>query len=246
MAKRKKRKLTQTRVEYNKQRKRIQNFISRAKKQGYIFDENVLPQIPKKITKASVSRLAKLTPKELYKKAVYVSRETGEMETPEEHKKRVRKEASQKAKDTKARKKYKEKEKKQDYPKPEKPKRDRKKKINTDRGFYTRATITTFLYTLETCRNGKAYPLLLRWFNKLRSDNGDDAVAQMLTKGAENGYEISWSVVYDIEKATDFTQGIIQFLSEQGDFYRDEMDEFWNELSAMENAMYEDSNFERY
>ena len=68
----------------------------------------------------------------------------------------------------------------------------------------------------------------------------------MLTKGAENGYEISWSVVYDAEKATDFTQGVIQFLSEQGDFYRDEMDEFWNDLSAMENAMYEDSNFERY
>lgn len=246
MAKRKKRKLTQTRVEYNKQRKRIQNFISRAKKQGYIFDENIIPAIPKRVTKASVSRLARLTPKELYKKAVYVSRETGEIETPEEHKKRIRKEVAQKDKATKAQKKRKEKEKKQDYPKPEKPKRERKKKTNTDRGFYTRAAITTFLYTLETCRNGKAYPMLLRWFNKLRSDNGDDAVAQMLTKGVENGYELSWSVVYDVEKATDFTHGIIQFLSEQGDFYQDEMEEFWNELSAMENAMYEDSNFERY
>lgn len=245
MAKRKKRKLTQTRVEYNKQRKRIQNFISRAKKQGYIFDENIIPAIPKRVTKASVSRLAKLTPKELYKKAVYVSRETGEIEAPEEHKKRIRKEAAQKVKATKARKKA-QKEKKQVYPQPEKPKRERKKKTNTDRGFYTRAVIETFLYTLETCRNGKAYPLLLRWFNKLRADNGDEAVAEMLTKGAENGYEVSWSVVYDVEKATDFTQGIIQFLSEQGDFYRDEMDEFWNDLSAMENAMYEDSNFERY
>lgn len=245
MAKGKKRKLTQTRVEYNKQRKRIQNFISRAKKQGYIFDENIIPAIPKRVTKASVSRLARLTPKELYKKAVYVSRETGEIEAPEEHKARILKEAAQKAKATKARKK-KQKEKKQDYPKPEAPKRERKKKTNTDRGFYTRVAITTFLYTLETCRNGKAYPMLLRWFNKLRSDNGDDVVAQMLTKGAENGYEVSWSVVYDVEKATDFTQGIIQFLSGQGDFYRDEMDDFWNELSGMENAMYEDSNFERY
>lgn len=246
MAKRKKRKLSQTQLEYKKQRSRIISFLSKARGRGYIFDEDVLPPIPKRIKKESVSRLAKLTPEVLYKKAVYVSRETGETETPEEHKKRIRKEATQKAKATKARKKRKEKEKKQDYPKPEKPKRERKKKTNTDRGFYTRVTITTFLYTLETARNGKAYPMLLRWFNKLRSDNGDDVVAQMLTKGAENGYEISWSVVYDIEKATDFTQGIIQFLSEQGDFYRDEMDEFWNELSAMENAMYEDSNFERY
>ena len=245
MAKRKKRKLTQTRVEYNKQRKRIQNFISRAKKQGYIFDENVIPDIPKRVTKASVSRLAKLTSKELYKKAVYVSRETGEIETPEGHKKRIRKEAKVKEKETKARKK-KQAQKKQEYPKPEPPKQKRKNKTNTDRGFYTRAAITTFLYTLETCRNGKAYPMLLRWFNKLRSDNDDDAVAQMLTKGAESGYELTWGIVYDVDKATDFTHGIIQFLSEQGDFYRDEMEEYWNYLSSLENAMYEDSNFERY
>lgn len=244
MAKKKARKVSQIKLEYKKQRRRIQSFLSKKRKEGYIFDEDVLPPIPKRIRKESVSRLAKLTPKELYKKAIYVSRETGEMESPEEHMKRIRREGNIKAKETKARKRQAQK--KQDYPKPKQPKQKRKKKVNTDEGFYTRAVIQTFLYTLETCRNGKAYPLLLRWFNKLRSDNGDDAVAQMLTKGAENGYEITWTVVYDAEKATDFTQGIIQFLSEQGDFYRDEMDEFWNDLSAMENAMYEDSNFERY
>lgn len=244
MAKKKARKLSETRKEYNKQRKRIQSFLSRARKQGYIFDENVLPQIPKKVTKASVSRLTKLTAKELYKKAVYVSRETGEIETPEEHKKRIRKEAKVKEKATKARKRQAQK--KQDYPKPKQPKQKRKKKVNEDRGFYTRAAIATFLYTLETCRNGKAYPMLLRWFNKLRSDNGDDALAEMLTRGAESGYELTWDIVYDVDKATDFTQGIIQFLSEQGDFYKDEMEEYWNYLSSLENAMYEDSNFERY
>lgn len=244
MAKKKTR-LSQTRKEYNKQRKRIQSFLSRARKQGYIFEENILPQIPKRVTKASVSRLAKLTPKELYKKAVYVSRETGEIETPEEHKKRVRKEAKVKEKETKARKK-KQAQKKQEYPKPKAPKQKRKNKINKDTDFYTRAVIETFLYTLESCRNGKAYPLLLRWFNKLRSDNGDTVVSKMLTKASEHGYEISWSIVYNTEKANDFVQGVIQFLSTQGDFYRDEMDEFWNELSNMENSMYEDSNFDRY
>lgn len=245
MAKKKARKLSQTRKEYNKQRKRVQSFLSRARKQGYIFDENILPQIPKRITKESVSRLVKLTPKELYKKAVYVSRETGEIETPEEHKKRIRKEAKVKEKETKARKK-KQAQKKQDYPKPEPIKQKRKKKVNEDKSFYTRAAITTFLYTLETCRNGKAYPMLLRWFNKLCSDNGDDAVAQMLTKGAESGYELTWDIVYDVDKATDFVNGIIQFLSEQGDFYKDEMEDYWNYLSSLENAMYEDSNFDRY
>lgn len=243
MAKRKTRKVSETRKQYNKQRKRIQNFLSRARKQGYIFEDNILPQIPKKVTKASVSRLAKLTPEQLYKKAVYVSRETGEIETPEEHRKRTRKQAIEKAKATKARKK--EKQKKPTYPKPE-PTAKRKDKVHTDKSYFTKAVIQTFLYTLETCRGGNAYLMLLQWFNKLRSENGDDAVADMLSEGAENGYELTWEVVYDVEKATDFTRGIIQYLSTQGDFYRDQINEYWDFISRLENAMYEESNFDTY
>lgn len=243
MAKRKTRKISETRKQYNKQRKRIQNFLSRARKQGYIFEENVLPQIPKKVTKASVSKLAKLTPEQLYKKAVYVSRETGEIETPEEHRKRVRKQAVEKAKATKARKKKQQK--KSTYPKPESTAK-RKDKVHTDKSYFTKAVIQTFLYTLETCRGGNAYLMLLQWFNKLRDENGDDDVADMLSKGAENGYELTWEVVYDVEKATDFTRGIIQYLSTQGDFYRDQINEYWDFISRLENAMYEESNFDTY
>lgn len=243
MAKRKTRKISETRKQYNKQRKRIQSFLSKARKQGYIFEEDVLPQIPKKVTKASVSRLSKLTAERLYKKAVYVSRETGEIETPEEHRKQVRAQAIEKAKATKARKKKQQK--KSNYPKPQQTTK-RKDKTNTDTALFTRAVIQTFLYTLETCRGGNAYQLLLQWFSKLRSDNGDDAVAEMLQKGSENGFELTWETVYNVEKADDFVQGIIQFLSTQGDFYVDEMEEYWNYISSVENAMYEESNFDTY
>ena len=226
MVKRKRLKITETRKEYNKQRKRIQNFLSRARKKGFIFEENVLPEIPKRVTKASVRRLAKLTSQELYKKAVYVSRETGEIETPEEHKKLVQ-------------------QKKSSYPKPETTQK-RKNKTNTDTLFFTRAVIQTFLYTLETCRGGKAYLLLSQWFSKLRSDNGDEAVADMLQKASENGYELTWETVYNVEKANDFVQGVIQFLSTQGDFYKDELEDYWNYISSVENAMFEESNFDEY
>ena len=238
----KRQKISEIRKEYNKQRKRIQNFLSRARKQGYIFEENAVPKIPKKVTKASVSRLAKLTSKELYKKAVYVSRETGEMETPEEHKKRIRKQAIEKAKATKARKK---KQNKSNYPKPDTAQK-RKDKVHTDTSFFTRAVIATFLYTLETCRGGHAYLMLQQWFNKLRSENGDDAVAEMLNKGSEAGYELTWDIVYDVEKATDFTRGIIQYLSTQGDFFYDQINEYWDYISRLENAMYEESHFPTY
>lgn len=243
MAKRKRQKISETRKEYNKQRKRIQNFLSRARKKGFIFEENILPQIPKRVTKSSVARLAKLTSQELYKKAVYVSRETGEIETPEEYKKRTRKQAIEKAKATKARKKKQQK--KPAYPKPESTTK-RKSKTSTDTSFFTRAVIQTFLYTLETCRGGKAYLLLSQWFSKLRSDNGDDAVADMLQKASENGYELTWETIYNVEKANDFVQGVIQFLSTQGDFYKDEIDEYWDYISSVENAMFEESNFDEY
>lgn len=69
----KKRKQTQAEKEYKKQHRRIQRFIKSAEKRGYMFDQRVLPPVPKKITKASVQRLAKITPTVLYKKAVYTT-----------------------------------------------------------------------------------------------------------------------------------------------------------------------------
>ncbi len=69
----KKRKQTQAEKEYKKQRRRIQRFIKSAEKRGYMFDQRVLPDVPKRITKASVQRLAKIRPSVLYKKAVYTT-----------------------------------------------------------------------------------------------------------------------------------------------------------------------------
>lgn len=65
-------KLTQTQKEYRKQRRRVQQAVKRLEKIGYIFDENAVPKIPKKITKASVKRLAKITPEKLREKSEYI------------------------------------------------------------------------------------------------------------------------------------------------------------------------------
>lgn len=73
----KKRKTSKVRAEYNKERRRIQNFLRRAEKRGYIGTEDILPPVPKTVTQASVRRLRKLTANELYKKMKFVDRETG-------------------------------------------------------------------------------------------------------------------------------------------------------------------------
>lgn len=54
--------------EYYKQRSRISKAIKRMEKQGYIFPDFSMPSVPKKITKASISRLQKITPKSLREK----------------------------------------------------------------------------------------------------------------------------------------------------------------------------------
>ncbi len=62
-----------------KERRRIQSFIYRQKKKGYIIPEGLLPKIPKKITLGSINRLRKLTSNVLYKKLEYIDLETGEI-----------------------------------------------------------------------------------------------------------------------------------------------------------------------
>lgn len=65
--------------EYYKNRNRVQRFMREAEKRGYSFQKNTLPDVPKKITQASVNRLKKLTPKELYKKSIAFSPKTGKL-----------------------------------------------------------------------------------------------------------------------------------------------------------------------
>lgn len=68
---------------YMKERKRIQKAISLQKKSGYIIPENLLPDIPKRITKASINRLKKITPKMIRSKSDLIDFTTGEIITKE-------------------------------------------------------------------------------------------------------------------------------------------------------------------
>lgn len=88
------------REQYLKERRRIQRFIRSATKRGYIIPENILPDIPKRVTRASVSRLKKITPEKIYSKSQYVSRETGEIKTGKAGRAEERKAASRKAAET--------------------------------------------------------------------------------------------------------------------------------------------------
>lgn len=92
----KRRKLTPAEQAYNKEVNRINRFIKAAQKRGFLFNQKTLPPRPKKITQASVSRLKKITPDVLYKKATYMT-EDYKFLSGEEGRKRERQLAAEKA-----------------------------------------------------------------------------------------------------------------------------------------------------
>lgn len=103
MAKRKKR--TENQKAYQKERRRLLQAVRRAEKQGYIFPEDIVPELPKRVTKKQLEKIQKTKPKQLYKKAEFVYQETGEIVPAEQRKQEVKQEGIRKAKETRKRKK---------------------------------------------------------------------------------------------------------------------------------------------
>ena len=75
---------SKTQQEYNKQRRKLIREIEQATQRGFIFPEDVLPEVPKKITRKRVEELKKITPSHLFKSSEYVDVETGEVFTYEQ------------------------------------------------------------------------------------------------------------------------------------------------------------------
>lgn len=98
MAKRKKR--TELQKAFQKERRRLLQAIRRGEKQGYIFQENIVPDLPKRVTKTALKRIKKTKPKDLYKTAQYLYQETGEVVPAEQRRQEVKREAIRKAKET--------------------------------------------------------------------------------------------------------------------------------------------------
>lgn len=102
MAKRKKK--TENQKAYQKERRRLLQAVRRAKKQGYIFPEDIVPKVPKRVTKKRLEKIQATKPRDLYKLAQFMYEETGEVVPAEQRKQEVKQEAIKKAKETRKRK----------------------------------------------------------------------------------------------------------------------------------------------
>ena len=219
----KRRKQTPAERAYSKQVKRIKQFISRAEKRGYQFSEDVLPQRPKRVTQASVRKLAKLTPEKLYQKAVYGGLATGGEIVPETRKYRLA-EPVQEPTNTHG------------FVPPE--------NISEDTSFFDAVVISNWYGTLETFSNGEAYGLLRSWMGNTVRTEGTHNTAIMLQDGAENGHLLTWEVVYKHDNAVLYIGYMLDYLPDEGVLYKEEMLDKIEYMKRLGDALEQDEDWE--
>lgn len=214
----KRHKQTQAERDYYKQVKRIKQFIRRAEKRGYQFNEYVIPQRPKRITQASVRKLAKLTPAKLYQKAEYGgSASYGEVVTGVKGARLERYLRAKKAAETR---KYRLAEPRQEptntqgFVPPE--------NISEDTSFFDAVVITGFKSHVRQF-NEHASNLLLSWLDRILATNDAQDVATMLNDGAEAGLLVTYQIVYSQDKLTQYMSQMLDYLPEAGELFKAEM-----------------------
>ena len=205
-----KKKLTKNQLEYNKQVRRIKNFIKRAEKRGYEFSETILPKQPKRITKQAIKRLENLKPKQLYEKAEFLDKSTGEILKGTQGRKLERKIATEKAKKTRLK---------------NKAKKQTNKKSNKLKS--EDIILNNFYEYLKTFPR-KLTARISQLVKKLENEIGKNEVATALQNMPMKFHEILEQVGYDSGKAVDeFSSQLIDYLPNASEQYKkDAMEEY--------------------
>ncbi len=192
--------------DYKKQVRRIKQFIRRAEKRGFSFNFE-LPKKPKRITQASINKLARITPEYLYKKAVYGGAETfGEVIPALQARKKERSTAAKKAAETRKKSKV--------FIAPD--------TVNTDESFYENVVISNWYATLQQFSNGEAYNLLRSWMGNTIRTEGKSATAEMIVRATSNGHMLTWDTVYKADNAVLYIGYMIDYLPDEGILYKEE------------------------
>lgn len=205
----KKKQLSQVQKSYNQQRKRLENVIKKSVKEDYIFPEDILPKQPKKITQASVNKLAKITPQQLKDKAEFVVHETGDMIPVKGNKKAIKADMQWR-------------------------KENERKEQKQEQGTFNKTNIPKWtdivvqnwertLDELHTSDRAVGYGLLKAWEDTIVAKNGIDSFAQMLQDGADAGNMLTWEVVYFGHLAMAYISSMLDYLPDSGIIYKEQV-----------------------
>lgn len=163
--------------EYNKQRRRIKKYIQEKELIGFYIPDDILPKIPKKITKSSIARLKKITSDYILRKSTAYDPLSGEEISAWKRRnidRKIRIEA------TKERKK-------------------RKKDEAIAPLKWSEYILQNYIHIISNHAKILA-PLVMPWINGMIATYGKDRTAKMIAKGYENGQIIDYELAYSEQK----------------------------------------------
>lgn len=216
-----KKQLSDVQQAYRKERRRIQRQIHRMENRAYDVP-SLLPDMPKRITQASINRLKKISTEYLYKHSRYIDIDTGEILTGEQGRKKERKEAALRAAATR---------------------RELKKELVTpptpiappepDYVMFDKQILTVFTMEMTEIfgRNEKLFNYITRWYNMSLEKYGAEEMAEALEKAKSEGLFPGWEAVSDSEILVGKLEAITNLMA----INSESREELFEELEQLED-----------
>ena len=217
----KKNKLTKNQIAFKKQITRIKNFIRRATKRGYEFSDNVIPTMPKRVTKKSIEKIKNIKPKDLYSKASYLDKSTGEIVSGSTGRKIERNLSTQKAKETRKN-------------------NNNKRHSNNNKNYITYETVImkNFYEYIKSFSSNKIRDSLYGMIKSLEHEQGRTEVAKALQNMPLQFHEILARCGYDSDKALmEFETSFLEYFPNVSEQYKKDL---------MEKLEYNEMGYEEY
>ena len=217
----KKNKLTKNQIAFKKQVTRIKNFIRRATKRGYEFSDNVIPTMPKRVTKKSIEKIKNIKPKDLYSKASYLDKSTGEIVSGSTGRKIERNLSTQKAKETRKN-------------------NNNKSHSNNNKNYITYETVImrNFYEYIKSFTSNKIRDSLYGMIKSLEHEQGRTEVAKALQNMPLQFHEILARCGYDSDKALmEFETSFLEYFPNVSEQYKKDL---------MEKLEYNEMGYEEY
>lgn len=114
----------------------------------------------------------------------------------------------------------------------------------SDNEWYNNIVISSWLGTVNEMEYGIGAMILRKWFDKLISDNGKENVVQMLVDGQANGLILDYATIYNADVARNYISEMISYLPDQGNIYKEDMEEYINDAMLLNEYMEENENWE--
>ena len=217
----KKNKLTKNQIAFKKQITRIKNFIRRATKRGYEFSDTIIPTMPKRVTKKSIEKIKNIKPKDLYSKASYLDKSTGEIVSGSTGRKIERNLSTQKAKETRKN-------------------NNNKRHSNNNKNYTTYETVImrNFYEYIKTFTSNKIRDSLFGMIKSLEHEQGTTEVAKALQNMPLQFHEILARCGYDSDKALmEFETSFLEYFPNVSEQYKKDL---------MEKLEYNEMGYEEY